>query len=187
MYNTRSDAIEAGNEGRSSPDVIIKGAIIDMLAGVDQGWKAAPVMGVPGGITPEQTYKWLMSPENESKITERNDTLTKEHTDFIKKYNSMTNSDDRRKFRQIYENTIDNIADCRIVLLESAARFRPLERESLEDLINIPYVITKWLYEDIKDGGRRRKTNKVKKSKMRVFRRRSSKSKKSRKSRKYVR
>ena len=36
-------------------------------------------------------------------------------------------------------------------------------------------------------GGRRRKTNKVRKSKMRVFRRRSSKSKKSRKSRKYVR
>lgn len=52
-------------------------------------------------------------------------------------------------------------------------------------------------YEDIKkiiqseleasSGGRRRKTNKVRKSKMRVFRRRSSKSKKSRKSRKYVR
>jgi hypothetical protein len=36
-------------------------------------------------------------------------------------------------------------------------------------------------------GGRRRKTNKVNKSKMRVFRRRSIKSKKSRKSRKYVR
>lgn len=48
-------------------------------------------------------------------------------------------------------------------------------------------------YKDIKDilktklrsmGGRRRKTNKVRKSKVRVFRRRSSKSKKSRKSRK---
>jgi hypothetical protein len=159
-----------------------------MLAGVDQGWKAAPIMmDVPGGITPKQTYEWLMSPENQSKITERNDRLTKEHTDFIKKYNSMKNSNDRRKFREKYENTINNIADCRIGLLESAALFRPKERESLEDLINIPYVIREWLFEDIKDGGRRRKTNKVKKSKMRVFRRRSSKSKKSRKSRKYVR
>jgi hypothetical protein len=52
-----------------------------------------------------------------------------------------------------------------------------------DDYINIKKILQDAADNALK-GGRRRKTNKVKKSKVRVFRRRSSKSKKSRKSRK---
>ena len=87
-----------GNEPISSYNVIIERSIIDMLAGVSQDGDTG--LG-PSGVTSEQTNAWLMSPENESKITEQNDRLINNHTEFIQNYDSIKNSGEKKNFVKV--------------------------------------------------------------------------------------
>ena len=174
-----------------TPQERINIAIVNIMTGDKKHWKYVE-------IETENARTSLTNREVIDSITSQNARLTREHTDFIKKYNSMPNSKDR----ELYQTILNIIKECRIKLFDIAttgdksdsdnvSKLKPLFLlEEIEEWINALNELEKKELEKkelAKKGGRRRKTNKVKKSKMHVFRRRSSKSKKSRKSRKYVR
>jgi hypothetical protein len=164
-----------------TPQERINIAIVNIMTGDEKHWKY-------GEIKTENARTSLTNHEVIDSITSQNAMLTRKHTDFIKKYNSMPNSKDR----ELYQTGLMQIKGCRIKLFDIATTG---DKSDSANVINLKQLflleeIEEWiktLNELAKKGGRRRKTNKVKKSKMHVFRRRSSKSKKSRKSRKYVR
>jgi hypothetical protein len=164
---------------------IIDRAIVNIMTGDKKHWQNV-------AIETENARTSLTNREVIDSITSQNARLIREHTDFNTKYRTIEDAVSKSRLLKTYQTKLNEIKGCRINLFDIATtgdtsdsdnviKLKPLFLlEEIENWINA-------LNELEKKGGRRRKTNKVKKSKMHVFRRRSSKSKKSRKSRKYVR
>ena len=178
------DGYGEGDMGdRLSTKEVVSRAITNMMGGVSNYYENAKFTALDRDLNKNDVYDWFMDHNNERSINEINKRLENEHASFVKKYDLEKDTKTKGDKLQQYKKKIENIVDCRTTLvhLAIAGPYAP-NNQHVQNLVALPDNIHEWF--ERQGGGRRRKTNKVKKSKVRVFRRRSSKSKKSRRSRK---
>jgi hypothetical protein len=168
---------------RLSTEEVVDRAITNMMVGVSKYYENAKFTSLDRTLNQKDVYDWFLDHKNEGSIKKTNDQLEQQHNSFVKKYNSEKTPKTKEDIFRQYQKKIENIVDCRTTLLDLAKQSDYVANiEHVQNLVALPDNIHDWF--EKQGGGRRRKTNKVRKSKVRVFRRKSSKSKKSRKSRK---
>ena len=178
-----SDSISDGEKLNRSIEFMLKGS--DHYWNVDKD-----------AFTPNNLYGQLIHyPEFKRGADEE---LLDKFKIFKKEYDSTTGSK-HEKLLGTYVDEITTVEEKREIFRKILKQRTPqISDDVINGYLNLPKIITDFIDQEFDKtssefkegssvGGRRRKTNKVRKSKMRVFRRRSIKSKKSRKSRKYVR